>query len=158
MRSLRHFAIPLIVFPAIAIFVTGGYLRAAADDQQAHKKLTQGAKMMMEGNKQARELALKKGIKDPELQQAADKMKKGYNMVTRGADKLTGSTSAEGRSMVTRGANMMVDADRATREAIEKHGKVEEYSRGFSMSANGEKMVGQAFMTYGLQGDWRGVH
>ena len=155
MRSLRYFAISLIASLSIVIFAAGGSIQAAGNDREAHNKLMQGAKKMRDGNKQVMKMAAKKRIKDPELQQAAKEMDNGYNMVTKGASKISGD---EGKKLVTRGANMMVDADRATKSAIEKHGTVDEYSRGFGMSENGEKMVGQAFMTYGLQGNWRGEH
>jgi hypothetical protein len=68
-------------------------------------------------------------------------MTAGYEMVTKGDGMMTGSTMAEGKAMVTRGAKMMLDAQKMTSAAVEKHGMVQECTIALDSCTYGEKKI-----------------
>ena len=120
----RYLATSLIVFLSIGIFAVAGYLQAAEGQGMAagNKAMVEGAQKMMGGNKMIMDTAAKKGKKNADLAAAEKMMTDGYNMVTKGESMMTGSTMAEGKTMMKNGARMMLDAQIATADAIEKMG------------------------------------
>ena len=145
MKSLsRYFATSLIVFLSIGIFAFVGFLQAADSEQgikEGQKAMMEGAKKMMDGNKMIMDIMGKKGVKDPELTSSEKMMTAGYEMVTKGDGMMTGSTMAEGKAMVTRGAKMMLDAQKMTSAAVEKHGMVQECTIALDSCTYGEKKI-----------------
>ncbi len=101
----------------------------------------EGAKKMMAGNKMIIDIMAKKGVKDADLTAAEKMMTDGYNMVTKGQSMMTGGTMAEGKEMVKHGVKMMLEAQKATTAAFEKHGMVKECSIGLDTSTYGEKEI-----------------
>jgi len=117
----RLLAISLIVCLSIGLFAVTGSLQAAEDQQAGKKAMMEGAQKMMNGNKMIMDAAAKKGLKSVDLTAAGKMMTDGYNMVTKG-DSMTGSLAAEGKKMMKQGAKMMLDAQIATADAVEKMG------------------------------------
>ncbi len=140
----RYFATSLIVFLSIGIFAVAGCLQAAQDDQgimEGKKAITEGAKKMMEGNKTIMDIMSKKGKKDADLTSAEKMMTDGYNMITKGEAMMTGNTMAQGKTMVKRGAKMMLDAQKATSDAVEKAGMTYECSSALDSCKYAEKDI-----------------
>ena len=140
----RYFATSLIVFLSIGVFAAAGYLLAAESGpgtMEGQKAIMEGAKKMMDGNKMIMDTVAGKGMKDAEFTAAEKMMTDGYNMVTKGESMMTGGTIPEGKTMVTRGAKMMLDAQKATSAAVEKHGMTQECTIGLDSCTYGEKKI-----------------
>ncbi|SPJ15904.1 exported hypothetical protein [Syntrophobacter sp. SbD2] len=141
----RFLATSLIVCLSIGIFAIAGFLQAAESDkkiQEGKKSIMEGSKQIMDGNKMVMDIMAKKGIKDAALTAAEKMMADGYSMVTKGESMMTGSTMAEGKEMVKHGgAKMMLEAQLATSDAVEKHGMTAECSSVLETCAIGEKKV-----------------
>lgn len=160
MKEMRRLSLCFaLVLVAVGILAAAGNVCAKSDqnlhDQQA--AIVEGAKQMQEGNKVVVDTMAKKGIKDDELTAAQKKMNEGYELVVKGEKMLDGDKAEEGKGMVTRGANMMMDADKATRSLVEKHGMTQECATALDECAAGAEKVKNNFQTYGLQGDWVGA-
>lgn len=145
MKSHKRFLVTsLIVCLSIGIFAITGLLQAAESEkkiQEGKKAIMEGAKQIMDGNKMVMDIMAKKGKKTPDVMAAEKKMAEGYDMVTKGAGMMTGSTMAKGKEMVKDGSKMMLEAQLATSDAIEKHGMTAECSSVLETCAIGEKKV-----------------
>jgi hypothetical protein len=155
---IRYSAYFMIALVSIGVLVVAGN-SYAKDDRNQHDQqaaIVEGANQMQEGNKVVVDTMAKKGFKDPELTAARKKMQEGYDLIVKGEKMMNGGTMEQGKAMVTRGANMMMDADKATRTVVEKHGMAQECASALNECAMGEKKVKTNFQAYGLQGNWEG--
>ena len=144
MKINNKFLAILIVCLSICIFGIAGFLHAAESamkTQEGKKSMLEGAKQIMDGNKMIMDMMAKKGIKDADLTAAEKKMAEGYKMVTKGDGMMTGSTMAQGKQMMEAGAKMMLEAQLATSDAVEKHGMTAQCSSIFETCAIGEKKI-----------------